>query len=135
MRGKKFKKEYTHHGTLRTQVVFERMKLSEDPYSGAVESGLKFKTWAEIYDGSFQDLESLRGRFSKNALALESIKSKAVKSYLTLKIRDPLSEFQPKNSDMVSVSDVRYSDKTWEVIDIRPDFYNRRYLIVHLIGG
>ncbi|NQJ68514.1 hypothetical protein HO543_01380 [Streptococcus suis] len=77
----------------------------------------------------------MKGRFSKNALALESIKSKAIKAYATLKIRDPLTDFQPFNSDTVVINDVRYEDKTWEVIDVQPNFYNRNYLTIYLVGS
>lgn len=132
MRGKSFKKERTHTGTLRTKVVFSRMEVSNDFYEEDVETTEKYTSWAEIYDFSQQDLENIKGRFSKNALALESIKSTAVSTMLTLKMRDPLSAYLPKNSDTAIIHDVRYRERKWEVIDVRPDFYNRKYLIVYI---
>lgn len=135
IRKKSFKRETTHNGTLRTPVTFRRMEVSDDFYEANQVASEEFKSWAEVYDVSYQDLENLKGRFSKNALALESIKSKATKTFLTLRIRDPLSDFQPLNKDTVIVHDERYEDKPWEVVDIRPDFYNRDYLIVYLSGG
>lgn len=135
LRNKKFKRETTHNGTLNTLVTFKRMKVSDDFYESNQETGETYTSWAEVRDVTFQDLESLKGRFSKNALALESIKSKAIKAYATLKIRDPLTDFQPFNSDTVVINDVRYEDKTWEVIDVQPNFYNRNYLTVYLVGS
>ena len=135
LREKSFKRETTHNGTLKTFVTFRRMKVADSFYETEEVDAVAFSTWAEIYDVSIQDLDSLKGRFSKNALALESIKSKAVKTLLTLKIRDPMGEFQPRSSDTVVVNDSRFRDQSWEVIDYRPDFYNRRFLVIYLSGG
>lgn len=135
MRNKSFKRETTHNGTLRTLVTFKRMKVSDDFYEYDKEAGEEFTAWGEVNDVTFQDLESLKGRFSKNALALESIKSKAIKAYATVKIRDPFTDFQPKNSDMVVIKDIRFEDKEWEVIGVQPDFYNRKYLVIFLAGS
>lgn len=132
MRGKSFKKERTHHGTMRTKVVFSRMTVGGGFYDEDVEAEEQFTAWAEVFNTRHEDMEDLKGRFTKNALALESIKSTAINSLLSLKIRDPLQSFQVKNSDNVKIKDVRYQGTKWEVIDIRPDFYDRRFLIVHL---
>lgn len=135
IRKKSFKRETTHNGTLRTFVTFNRMKVSDDVFTSSEVAEKAYSAWAEVYDVSSSDMESFKGRFSKNALALGSIKSKAVKEYLTLKIRDPLTTFQPRNQDTVEVNDPRYSGKRWEVIGIQPDFYNRKFLVVYLSGG
>ncbi|CYU68544.1 TPA: hypothetical protein ACHU8I_000358 [Streptococcus suis] len=135
LRSRKFKRETTHNGTLRTLVTFKRMKVSDDFYESNAETGESFSAWGEVHDVTFQDLESLKGRFSKNALALESIKSKAIKAYATVKIRDPLEDFQPKNSDKVVIHDERFSGKEWDVIDVQPDLYNRMYLVIFLVGS
>lgn len=135
LRNRSFKRETTHNGTLRTEVIFKRMVVADDFYTANVEEGESYTAWAEVYDVTYQDIERLKGRFSKNALALESIKSKAIKAYATLKIRDPLQDYQPHNQDTVVINDQRYQDKRWEVIDVRPDFYNRKYLIVYLAGN
>ena len=135
LRKKSFKRETTHNGTLKTFVTFNRMKVSDDFYTANDVQEAAYSSWAEVYGVSHQDLESLKGRFSKNALALESIKSKAVKDYLTLKMRDPLGTFTPQNQDTVVIDDVRYKDKVWDVIDVRPDFYNRQFIVIYLSGG
>lgn len=135
LRSRKFKRETTHNGTLRTLVTFKRMKVSDDFYEFNAETGESFSAWGEAHDVTFQDLESLKGRFSKNALALESTKSKAIKAYATVKIRDPLEDFQPKNSDKVVIHDERFRGKEWDVIDVQPDLYNRMYLVIFLIGS
>lgn len=134
MRKRTIKRETTHNGTLNTQVTFQRIGVADDFYESETVVEEAFTTWAQVYKANHQDLEDLKGRFAKNALALESIKSKAVVSYVTIKIRDPLSDFQPTNSDQVIIKDERYSDRSWEVVEVQPDFYNRGYLVIHLAG-
>lgn len=134
MRKRTIKRETTHNGMLKTQVTFQRMGVAEDFYESERVVEEAFTTWAQVYKANHQDLEDLKGRFAKNALALESIKSRAVMSYATIKIRDPLSDFQPRNSDHVVITDSRYTDRVWEVVEVQPDFFNRGYLIVHLAG-
>lgn len=134
MRNKSIKRETTHNGTLRTRVSFFRQKPSDDFYESDTALEEEFSVWAEVYDMTFSDMEDLKGRFSKNALALESVKSKAIKSYVMIKLRDPMSDFQPTNSDVVKILDNRYRHLVFDVIEFRPDFYDRQYLIVHLSG-
>ncbi|HFR4576467.1 TPA: hypothetical protein ACHWJ6_000808 [Streptococcus suis] len=135
LRGRKFKRETTHHGTLNTLVTFKRMTVADDFYDSNEEAGEVFKVWAEVRNVSVEDLDSLKGRFSKNALALESIKSKAIKGFATIKFRDPVKAFLPKNSDIVEIHDPMYSDKTWEVAEVKINFYNRKFQEVILVGS
>ena len=58
-----------------------------------------------------------------------------MKAKMTLKIRDPLSDYQPKNEHFVEVGDSRLSGEKWQIIDVRPDFDNRDFLIVVIGGG
>lgn len=132
MRGKTIKRETTHNGTLKTMVIFQRMMVSDDFYETNTKSEEIYKAWGEVSELSFQDLENLKGRFSKNALALESIKSKAIKSFVTVTIRDPMGQYLPSNSDTVKLLDERYADKDWDVIEVRPDFRSRHFLVVSL---
>lgn len=134
LRRKTFKRETTHNGTLKTPVTFRRMVVSDDFYEDNVVEQEAYKCFAEVFGVSNQDLEDFKGRFTKNALTLESIKSKAVKRFLTLKIRDPKGTFQPSNQDTVLVHDTRYQDLVWDVVNVEPDFYNRKILVVHLAG-
>ena len=53
---------------------------------------------------------------------------------MTVKIRDPLSDYQPDNRHFVEVGDIRLEGKKWQIIDVRPDYDNRDFLLV-IIGG
>lgn len=75
----------------------------------------------QVYSPSFKDIEIATG--------------KSMKAKMTLKIRDPLSDYQPKNEHFVEVGDNRFSGEKWQIIDIRPDFDNRDFLIVIIGGG
>lgn len=133
-RGKTIKRETTHNGTLNKLITFYRTTVSEEFYETDKVTKKKYKAWGEVSEMSFQDLENLKGRFTKNALALESIKSKAVKSFVTVKIRDSLGEYLPTNSDMVKIQDQRYEELEWEVLEVKPDLRDSRYLIISLGG-
>lgn len=134
-RGRTIKRETTHHGTLNKMIIFKRMKVSDNFYETDVETEEVYKSWGEVSDVLFQDLENLKGRFSKNALALESIKSKAIKSFATVKILDSLGEFEPTNSDNVVIVDRHYQDREWEIVGVQPDSRDNRYLIITLGGA
>lgn len=120
MRKKSIKSETTHNGTLCTPVVFYQMKVSDDFYTSEQVYKKVYESWAEVYNPSNKDLEIM--------------KSKGVKSALTIKIRDPLATYQPDNADMVELKDTRTLGKRWNIADIRPDFYNRNYIVILLNG-
>ena len=51
-----------------------------------------------------------------------------MKAKMTLKIRDPLSDYQPKNEHFrKSWRSNRLSGEKWQIIDVRPDFDNRGF--------
>lgn len=60
--------------------------------------------------------------------------SQNVKNGLTIKIRDPLTTYQPLNDDKVEIKDDRYRSDQWNIIDIQPDFHDRTYLKI-ILGG
>ena len=80
-----------------------------------------FYTIGQIYSPSMKDIEIATG--------------KAMKAKMTLKIRDPLTDYQPESRHFVEVGDIRLVGKKWQVIDVRPDFDNRDFLIVIIGGG
>ncbi len=110
----------TNNGTMRTLVTFqgEGLDTSPDAREGALID--IFKTYADVYNPSNKDLTILG--------------SQNVKNGVTLKIRDPLSAYQPKNDDKVIIDDPRYSDKVWNILDIQPDFHDRTFLKI-ILGG
>ena len=75
---------------------------------------------SKIYSPSLKDIEISTG--------------KSMTAKMTLKIRDPLTSYQPDNKHFVQVNDHRLENKKWQIIDVRPDYDNRDYLIV-VIGG
>lgn len=110
----------TNNGTMRTSVTFQRVgpDTSFDGRGGELIE--KFKTLADVYSPSNKDLSILG--------------SQNVKNGATIKIRDPLTSYQPKNDDKVIIDDPRYSGQVWEIVDIQPDFHDRTFLKI-ILGG
>lgn len=110
----------TTNGDLRTPVVFYSAQIEEGVDGRDVHYLKVFTTFAEVYNPSMKDLEIASG--------------KGVKASLTIKIRDPLTAYIPDNKHFVEVQDTRLKGKKWEIIDIRPSFDERFFLIVQLGG-
>ncbi|WP_305774655.1 phage head-tail adapter protein [Lactococcus lactis] len=110
----------TNNGTMRTSVTFKRAgpDTSFDGRGGELIE--KFKTLADVYSPSNKDLSILG--------------SQNVKNGATIKIRDPLTSYQPKNDDKVIIDDPRYSGQVWGIVDIQPDFHDRTFLKI-ILGG
>ena len=117
----RYKKPELQNGDLRTPLTFYTSKVEEGVDGRDVSSKKAFSTMGQVYSPSFKDIEIATG--------------KAMKAKMTLKIRDPLSDYQPKNEHFVEVGDIRLSGKKWQIIDVRPDFDNRDFLIVVIGGG
>lgn len=119
---KSIKSETTHNGTLNTLVRFSQMTVDdEDFYATEKVAKEVFKTMAEVYNPSQKDIVIMQ--------------SKGIKSAITLKMRDPLGEYIPKNADTVIIEDKHFADKRWNIADIRPDLKDNRYLVILLDGG
>ena len=135
LRKKTFKREKTHNGTLRTLVRFRHMEVADDFYEAESIQKEYLKCWAEIYGVTLTDTDFRKRKFTLNILSSETIKNNGVTDMVVLKIRDPLGSFRVKNSDTVVIEDPRFKNVEWGVVDVKPDFYNRRYLLVTLSGG
>lgn len=105
---------------LRTPVEFYTSKISDGLHGRDVSFEKVFYTFAKVYSPSLKDIEISTG--------------KSMEARMTLKIRDPLTSYQPDNRHFVQVNDHRLENKKWQIIDIRPDYDNRDFLIV-VIGG
>ena len=116
----KYKKPETNTSELRTPVEFYNSKVLDGLDGRDVNFEKVFYTFAKIYSPSLKDLEISTG--------------KSMTAKMTLKIRDPLTSYQPDTKDFVQVNDHRVENKKWQIIDVRPDYDNRDYLIV-IIGG
>ncbi|XHB95899.1 phage head-tail adapter protein [Lactococcus garvieae] len=79
-----------------------------------------FSCYGEVYSPSNKDISVMNGN--------------GVKRGLTIRIRDPLSTYHPQNTEAVLVRDSRFNDIVWDIIDIRPDVIDSRYLVVLLSG-
>lgn len=110
----------TNNGTMRTSVTFKRVGLDTSFDGRGGELIEKFKTLADVYSPSNKDLSILG--------------SQNVKNGATIKIRDPLMSYQPKNDDKVIIDDPRYSGQVWGIVDIQPDFHDRTFLKI-ILGG
>lgn len=110
----------TNNGTMRTLVTFKRVELDTSFDGRGGELVEQFKTYADVYSPSNKDL---------NILGNQNVKNGA-----TIKIRDPLTTYQPKNDDKVIIDDPRYAGQIWGIIDIQPDFHDRTFLKI-ILGG
>lgn len=102
-------------------MTFYTSKVEEGLHGRDIAHNKAFYTMGQVYSPSFKDIEIATG--------------KSMKAKMTLKIRDPLSDYQPKNDHFVEVEDSRLSGKKWQIVDVRPDFDNRDFLIVVIGGG
>ena len=117
----RYKKPEAQNGDLRTPLTFYTSKVEEGLHGRDIAYKKAFYTMGQVYSPSFKDIEIATG--------------KSMKAKMTLKIRDPLSDYQPKNDHFVQVEDSRLSGKKWQIVDVRPDFDNRDFLIVVIGGG
>ncbi|MFC4652639.1 phage head-tail adapter protein [Lactococcus nasutitermitis] len=110
----------TNNGTMRTPVTFYKVgaDTSLDGRGGTLIPC--FKTYADVYSPSNKDLTIMGEQNVKNGV--------------TIKIRDPLSTYQPDNDHIVVIDDVRQTGKQWSILDIQPDFYDRSLLKI-ILGG
>ena len=117
----RYKKPEAQNGDLRTPLTFYTSKVEEGLHGRDVSHEKAFFTMGQVYSPSFKDIEIVTG--------------KSMKAKMTLKIPDPLCDYQPKNEHFVEVGDSRLSGEKWQIIDVRPDFDNRDFLIVVIGGG
>lgn len=110
----------TNNGTMRTLVTFQGVGLDTSFDGRGGDPIERFKTYADVYSPSNKDLTILG--------------SQNVANGVTIKIRDPLTGYQPKNDDKVIINDPRYSGKEWNIVDIQQDFRDRTFLKI-ILGG
>ncbi|HFR3976724.1 TPA: phage head-tail adapter protein [Streptococcus suis] len=111
----------TTNGDLRTPVVFYEPMLEAGLHGRDAANAEVFRTFAMVYGPSLKDVELATG--------------KGVKASLTIKIRDPLDTYAPKNNHFVEVIDRRMGGQKLGIVDIRPAFDERDFLVIVLGGG
>lgn len=118
-----YKRPTTSSGDLRTPIEFYRMTKNLDGEPGQMPTQPLFKCLAQVYGSSNKDTAILEAH--------------GVKRGVTVKMRDTRGGYIPKNNDGVVVDDYRYKSANgdsivWNVVDIRPDFEDDRFIVVVL---
>ena len=119
MMNRPYKKPVTDIGELRTPVEFYESKTS-GPEPNQTGLTKLFYCYAEVYNPSMKDLEIMH--------------STSVKQGITIKIRDPLTDYQPQSHHVVIIDDFRYKNMQWNITDIRTDVQNSEFITV-LLGA
>lgn len=114
----KYQPPKTGSGQLRTPVQFYEYKPHKGPEPGEEEKLELYSCFAEVYNPSMKDLEILNSVETKQAV--------------TIKIRDPHSDYIALNKHYVEIEDQRYSGVKWNIIDVRHDFADNRFITVLL---
>lgn len=114
------RKNETTNGDLRTPVSFYTSQTQDGLDGRDIHYEKTFFTFGEVYNPSLKDMEIASGH--------------GVKATLTVKIRDPLKGYMPKNTHFVEIYDSRLNGTKWPIVDIRPDFQERDFLVI-VLGG
>lgn len=110
----------THNGELRTPATFYSAKADTSLHGRDIVYQELTKAFVEVYNPSSKDVEVM--------------KVHGVKSALTIKMRDQFTTYQPSNSDMVKLDGLKFKDKYWQIVDIRPDFDSPGFITILLSG-
>ena len=81
---------------LNTRIQFFEYAPNEGPEPGEVEKGILWECWAEVYEPSLKDIESL-----STTNVLYSV---------TVRFRDTRGEFKPSNDNYLAILDESYKD-------------------------
>ncbi|HEM9634176.1 TPA: phage head-tail adapter protein [Streptococcus agalactiae] len=110
----------TNNGDLRTPITFYSACTDDSLDGRDTKLEKMFTTFAEVYNPSIKDIET--------------VTEQNVKAQFTIKLRDPLSAYIPRNDHLVEIQDSRLAKKTYEILNIRPDFVDRDFLVI-VLGG
>lgn len=118
-----YKRPTTSSGDLRTPIAFYQMTENEGIEPGEMPTKPLFECLGQAYAPSNKD----------NAI----LETHGVKRGVTVKIRDTRGGFFPKNNDGAVIDDYRYQNVhgeniVWNVVDVRPDFEDDRFIVVVL---
>ncbi|TFI67526.1 phage head-tail adapter protein [Carnobacterium divergens] len=105
-------------GDLNTPVTFFEFKPSNGPEPGDEKKETLYDCTALVYDPSIKDRDLLNGIGTKEAV--------------TIKIRDPFTDYLPSNKHKAQLDDYRYKDKIWEIVDVAPDMENNDFVKIIL---
>lgn len=105
-------------GELNTPVSFFEFKPSDGPEPEEEEKEELYNCTCLVYNPSSKDRDILQ--------------SKGTKEAVTIKIRDPYTDYLPSNKHKVILDDFRYKDKVWDVVDHAPDVENNDFVKIIL---
>ncbi|HEU7308669.1 TPA: phage head-tail adapter protein, partial [Streptococcus pneumoniae] len=97
----RYKKPEAQNGDLRTPLTFYTSQVEEGVDGRDVSYRKAFSTMGQVYSPSMKDIEIASG--------------KSMRAKMTLKIRDPLADYQPENQHFVEVGDIRLANKKWQI--------------------
>lgn len=109
-----YKKPEITAGSLNTPVEFWAFKPSDSPDPGEEEEIKLYNCTCLVYNPSSKDRDIMSVKSTKEAV--------------TIKIRDPYTDYLPENKHKVKLDDFRYKDKVWEVVDFAPDIENNDFV-------
>ncbi len=118
-----YKRPSTGSGELRTPVGFYRNAPNDGPEPGEAILKQLYECYAQVYAPSNKD----------HAILSEHNTSRSV----TIKIRDSRGQYVAENDDVCVIDDYRYIDSkgnniVWNVIDVRPDFEDDKFVVIVL---
>lgn len=105
-------------GDLRTPVTFFEYQPSSGPDPSDEEKKELYKCTCLAYNPSMKDREILDVVGTKEAI--------------TIKIRDPYTDYFASNKHKAVLDDYRYQGKVWDVIDVVPDLENNEFIKIIL---
>ena len=105
-------------GALNTPVSFFEFKPSDGPEPGEEEKEELYDCTCLVYNPSSKDRDILQ--------------SKGTKEAVTIKIRDPFTDYLPSNKHKAILDDFRYKDKVWDIVDHAPDIENNDFVKIIL---
>ncbi|WP_251854375.1 phage head-tail adapter protein [Enterococcus italicus] len=113
-----YKKSEIVAGDLNTPVTFFEFAPSDGPDPGEEEINNLYACTCLAYNPSSKDREILSAKGTKEAI--------------TIKIRDPYTDYLPSNQHKAVLDDYRYKGKVWDVVDFAPDLENNQFLKIIL---
>lgn len=105
-------------GDLRTPVTFFEYQPTSGPDPSEEEKKELYSCTCLAYNPSMKDREILDVTGTKEAI--------------TIKIRDPFTDYLANNKHKAVLDDYRYKDKVWDVMDVAPDLESNEFVKIIL---
>lgn len=115
-----YKPPMTGAGELRIPVYFYQYAPDKGPEPGQSKKKVLHECMCEAYNPSMKDIAIMDTKGTKQAV--------------TIKIRDTAGDYIPSNKHFAQLDDYYFEGRVFEIIDVRPDLKDRRFVIV-LLGG